>query len=190
MKEKTKSLKGFTLVEISVSALILSLIVVGIFAVLNVANISWYSDMGLVDLQQQVRRAMDSMVNEIRESKSSEITFADGNTKIIFKIAPSVYGDPWVGPINYYRDINDTNSDGVTNQIIREYPQNTRRTLANGITALSFSLNQDVITGKYLVEILLAAKKTVQEKELCFPAPCEDPQKTLKETVRLRNEPR
>ena len=175
-------MRGFTLVEILVSVLILGFLFAAIYGVLNIGNIVFKDDITLVQLQQQARQGIDRMINEIRESKPSEITLADANTKIIFKIAPPVYGDPWVGPISYYRDVNDTNNDGVTNQIIREYPTGTWKILGNYITALSFSIFGD------LVETQLAAEKTVQGRELCFPTPCEDPPRTLKEKVRLRND--
>lgn len=174
-------MKGFTLIEILVSVLILGLLVAGIYAVLNIGSMVFREDINLVGLQQQVRRAMDSMVNEIRESKLSVITLADANTKITFSVPPAVYGDPWVGPISYYRDVNDANNDGVVNQIIREYPLGTRKILANDITALSFSLTADI------VEIEVAAKKIIGARELCFPALCQEPAKTFKETVTLRN---
>jgi len=175
-------MRGFTLLEILISVLILGLLFAGIYGVLSVGNTIFKEDMNLVELQQQVRRSMDSMVNEIRESKSSVITLADANSKITFSVPPAVYGDPWVGPISYYRDVNDTNGDGVTDQIIREYPAGSKRILANDINSLSFSVTADV------VEIGLSAKKAIGLRELCFPAPCQVPPKTFKETVKLRNE--
>ena len=173
-------MKGFTLVEILVSVLILGFLFAAIYGVLNIGNIIFKDDITLVQLQQQARQAMAAMVKEIRESKSSEITIQ--NNEITLKIPPEVYGNPWVGPISYYRDVNDANSDGVVDQVIREYPQNTRKILGNDITALSFSLAGDVVV------IELAAKKASRGIDLCFPSPCANPQKTLKETVRLRNE--
>jgi prepilin-type N-terminal cleavage/methylation domain-containing protein len=173
-------MRGFTLVEILVSGVILGFLFAAIYGVLNIGNIVYKDDITLLELQQQVRQAMSTMVKEIRESKSSEITIQ--NNEITFKIPAEEYANPWVGPITYYRDVNDTNNDGVVNQIIREYPAGTRKILANEITALSFSLTGDV------VRIELAAKKASRGIDLCFPSPCANPQKTLKETIRLRNE--
>lgn len=173
-------MKGFTLVETLVSVLIFGLLVAGIYGVLNVGSAIYREDINLVELQQQVRQAMDWMAKEIRESKPSEITITNGNT-ISFKVPPAIYTDPWVGPIIYYRDVDDTNSDGITDQVIREYPQGTRRILANNITVLSFSLSTDI------VEIQVAAKKDVGARELCFPSPCAEPQEAFKGTVKLRN---
>lgn len=175
-------MKGFTLLEILVSVLILGLLVCGIYTVMNVGNLIYSEDINLLGLQQQVRQGMDRMVNEIRESKPSEISIVEANTKIIFKIPPEVYGDPWIGSISYYRDVNDANNDAVIDQIIREYPSGTRKILANDITSLSFSIAGDV------VEIALAAKKSAGTRQLCFPAPCEEPPRTFKEIVKLRNE--
>ncbi len=176
-------MRGFTLLEILVSVLILGFIFGAIYGVLNVGNIIFREDITLVQLQQQGRQAMSWMVKEIRKSKPSEITLTEGNTEISFNIPPEAYGDPWAGPISYYRDINDANSDGVQDQIIREYPAGTWKILGNDITTLSFSLSGN------LVEIQLAAKKTVQDRELCFPVLyCNDTSKTLKEKVKLRNE--
>lgn len=174
-------MRGFTLVEILVTTLILAFLVAGIYAVLSVGNIVFREDINLVELQQQARRAIDGMINEIRESKSSEITLSEGNTRIAFNIPPEVYGNPWVGPINYYRDINDVNSDTVTDQVIREYPVGTMKILANDITSLDFSVTGDIVA------IQLSASRIAGGRQLCFPAPCESPARTLRETVKLRN---
>ncbi len=182
-------MKGFTLIEVLVTTVILTFIIAGIFAVLNVADMNWHSDMGLLDLQQQARQAMDVMVKEIRQSTQdtslcpSGITRANLNAKISFYVVPQIYGGSCVGPISYYRDTQDLNYDGVTDQLIREYPQNTRKILANGITTLSFPPNSDI----NIVNIQLAAQKNIGTRQLCFPSPCQAPPKTFNETVKLRN---
>ena len=66
-------MRGFTLVEVLVSLLILSIVLAGIFAVLNVGQMNWNSSMSSLDLQQQVRQAMDGMSKEIRQSSFSNI---------------------------------------------------------------------------------------------------------------------
>lgn len=174
-------MKGFTLVETLVSVLIFGLLVAGIYGVLSVGSVIYREDINLVELGQQVRQAMAAMVKEIRQSRPSAVTITEGNTKVTFNIPPAVYGDPWVGPISYYRDINDNNSDGVADQIIREYPAGTWKILGNDIAALSFSITADI------VGIGLAGEKTIGARQLCFPAPCAQPLRTIKETVKLRN---
>jgi len=174
-------MRGFTLLEILVSVLIFGLLMAGIYGVLNVGSAIYREDINLVGLQQQGRQAMAAMVKEIRESKPSEVTITNGNT-ISFKVPPAIYADPWVGPISCYRDINDDNSDGITDQVIREYPAGTWKILGNDITALSFSITADI------VEIGFAWEKTIGARQICFPAPCQEPLKAIKETVKLRNE--
>lgn len=174
-------MKGFTLIEVLAVALILGLISAGIFAVLNMSNIIFKDDNALIELQQQVRLGIDAMVKEARQSNYSQIALSDADTKITFNIVPQVYADPWTGPISYYRDINDANNDGITDQVIREYPLGTFKVLANDITVLNFSLTGNIL------EIGLAAKKSARGRDLCFPAPCEVTQKALKEIIRLRD---
>jgi len=173
-------MKGFTLIEVLVVVCILGLLASGIFTVLNIGNIIFKDDITLVELQQQARLGMDAMAKEIRES-SSQPQLSDSNTKATFYIVPQAYGSPPVGPISYYRDINDVNGDGIVNQVIREYPAQVYKILANDISALSFSLNGSIFG------IDIAAKKSARGRDLCFPAPCQVPQKALKEVVRLRN---
>ena len=178
-------MRGLTLVEILVSVVILGFLFAAIYGVLNIGNIIFKDDMTLLELQQQARQGMDGMVREIRQTNTDPV---EGNISIVsgseitFSVPPQTYGDPWVGPISYYRDVNDANNDGVVNQIIREYPAGTRKILANEITVLSFSLAGSV------AGIELAAKKASRGRDLCFPSLCANPQKTLKETIRLRNE--
>ncbi|MFA5356564.1 MAG: type II secretion system protein [Candidatus Omnitrophota bacterium] len=175
-------MRGFTLAEVLVSMLILGFLVAAMHGVLSVGNTIYKEDAALIGLQQQARQAMDIMVNEIRESKPSEIALSANNTKATFNITGAVYDGPWIGPISYYRDIDDDNNDGLTGQLIREYPQGSMRILAGDIAALSFSLSGNT------TEISLAAEKTVRGKTYCFPSPCGEPRVNLKETIRLRNE--
>ena len=151
-------MKAFTLLEVLVSVVILSLIITGIYSVLNVGNITYNIDLGILDLQQNARQAMDWMVREIRESSPPNIEIGGGNNQITFDT-------PNEQDIQYYRNTQE-------NQIIREYPTGTTRILANNIEGLNFYLNGN------LLEILVTAGK-VQTQDLNF---------FLKEQVRLRNE--
>jgi len=74
--------KGFTLIEILVSIAILSVVIAGIFAVLNIGDMTWHSDMGVVNLQQQARQAMGSMVREIRQASDITISDSDAGKKL------------------------------------------------------------------------------------------------------------
>ena len=180
---------GFTLAEVLVCVALISFIAAGIYEVFIVANRSWHSDSGMVDLQQAARKAMDGMTREIRQSKPSEITLQ--NNQITFSL-PDPDSDEWIGDIKYYLDTNDVNNDNKANQIIREYPVGTYKVLAEDIDSLSLCWLQDSgdcnEQASNVARIQLKAKRTVYGREVCFPAPCADNGKVLEEKVRLRNE--
>jgi len=162
-------MKGFTLVEILVTVLILSFFIGGLFMVLNMGGMTYSTDLCLLDLQQQARLAMHGMIRELRQTNEES---GRGNlnivsaTEITFSIPSGTYSDPWIGPIRYYLN-------NLENQIIREYPAGTEKPIANDIDNLVFSL-----TGN-LLEIQLSCAKTARRRELSF---------SLREQVRLRNE--
>ncbi len=157
-------MRGFTLVEVLVSVLILGFLFAAIYGVLNIGNIIFIDDMTLVQLQQQARLAMDGMIRELRQSKASVIAF-NSSSDISFSIPAQTYGDPWLGPIRYYLD-------SVIGQIKREYAGATK-ILANDINSLNFSPPGNIM------QIQLGAAKTVRQRSLSF---------SLTEKVRLRNE--
>ena len=158
-------MRGFTLVELLVSVIIVSFLMMGIFMILNIGNMTYNSDLGLLDLQQQARQAMHGMSRELRQSRDSEISIIS-DSQIIFSIPPQDYGSGWIGPISYYLDT-------LENQIIREYPAGTERIVANDVNGLIFSLNNN------LLDIQLTCTKTVLQRDLAF---------SLNSQVRLRNE--
>lgn len=157
-------LKGLTLVEVIISAVILGFIALSIYGVLSVGDMTWRTEMGLMRLQQEARLAMDGMTREIRQSKSSYITISGtaGNQRIDFKIydpdTSSTYS------ISYYLN---------GNQIIREHPAGVTKVLARDINSLSFSLSSDEVS------VSITAQKSERGRPLQF---------SLKEIVKLRNE--
>lgn len=163
-------LTGFTLVEVLVAAVVLSLLFMGALAVLRISDVTWNVDMGLVGLQQQARQAMAGMVKEIRQAGSVNITtITPTRDDIDFSI-------PGLGAnrIRYYLDEN-------TGQILREYPDGSEATivLANNIISLKFS-------GSAPVQIQLRAQKTVRGRTITFPGTATVPE-DLTERVKLRN---
>lgn len=183
--------KGFTFAEILICVALIAFIMIGIYEVLIVAQRSWHTDTGIVDLQQGSRKAMDAMTREIRQSASSQVDI-DGS-EISFK-ALDPEGEDWLDEdIQYYLDSADANDDGKANQILREYPAGTYQVAADDIDTLSFCFLQDdgsceEGTASDIVRIQLKARKTVYSGEVCFPAPCDDDSKVLQEKVRMRNE--
>lgn len=168
-------MKGFTLVEILVSALIFSFLIAAIFGVLNIGNMTYSTDLGLLDLQQKARQAMDGMIRELRQSGSSDITITDSGARIQFRIPTDITTDP----VTYSSNITYYLSD---NQLIREHPAGTTKILADNINSLTFSLSEKTL------EIRLNAKKTSLRREIYFPPKEDEQERFLIEKVRLRNE--
>ncbi|MGE5197241.1 MAG: PilW family protein [Deltaproteobacteria bacterium] len=170
-------MKAFTLVEVLISVLILSMVVVAMFTVLNTGNVTYYADMGYLDLQHQVRAAMDGMIREIRQSRSKDVSVSGGGTTVEFKVPvdvlvyPAVYSDT----VKYY--LNDSN------QIIREHPTGITKILANNIDSLNFCCQDNAVCGtdclhSRLFEVTLEAKNMIKQKVLSIYA---------KEKVNFRN---
>jgi len=168
-------MRGFTLLEILISFTIMSLIVAGIFAIINVAEMSWNSDMAFLDIQQQVRLAMDGMTREVRQTKPSQITVSGGGGRIDFLLPKPTTGDYLIG---YYLQ---------GGRIIREHPTGTTKILANYINTLSFCccLNEDCThyctncSNANALRIQIQGTKTMRGRTATFP---------LTEKVMLRNE--
>lgn len=180
------SLTGFTLVEVLVTTVVLSLLLMGILAVLNSSDMTWNVDMGLVELQQQTRQAMAGMIREIRQAGSVNITtIIPTQDSIDFSIPGSC-----ANCIRYYLDTN-------TDQILREYEDSngseTTIVLANNINVLNFCCKGGVdcfdCSGITIVEVQIKAQKTVKGRTIIFPVPGNDPatEEYLVERVKLRN---
>ncbi len=180
MKKKDR---GFSLIEILVSMLILTFITIGIYGVLNLGEKTFFSDMGLIDLQQQVRQSMDGMIRELRQSDSSDITIRLDRDKITFRFPSSI------SPIAYYPDIE---YEKVGAQIIRSHAGNVT-ILANDINSLDFccchdgsicdpALCDEDCSNADVLQVQLSANKTVNRRAVFFPS-----NGAVTEKVRLRN---
>lgn len=150
--------KGFTLVEVLISMAIALFIVLGVYAVLNIGNATWFTDMGMLDLQQEARLAMDGMTREIRQSSPAGVSITNGGERAEFYIPDVPNG------ITYFLQ---------NNQLVREHPAGTEKVLANDLTSLNCSLASGTVS------VLLTFGKTAQNRNLSF---------SLAEKVRLRNE--
>lgn len=155
-----KNTKGYTLMEMLVSVLLLSIILAGVYGVMITGNNIFNRDIAILDMEQQTRNAIDRIIREVRQASSQTITTnynSTTNDKIVFTI-PTAVG------IQYYL----TGSD-----LMREYPNGTTKKVASNINLLKFTL-----TGS-LLQIQVRASQTVSSSTTSFP---------LIEKVRLRNE--
>ncbi len=168
-------MKGFTLVEVLFTMAIISILIAGLFMVLNIADVTWSLDEGLLGLQEQARQAMDGMVRELRQSRGSNVTIT-GGTSIQFSIPTNITSEPvaYSDLISYYVD---------NGQLIRRHPLDESRVVANDINSLTFSCWNgtnwgDDCSESNILQIWLSAGKTVRQRPLSF---------NLTEKVRLRN---
>ncbi|MFA5411584.1 MAG: prepilin-type N-terminal cleavage/methylation domain-containing protein [Candidatus Omnitrophota bacterium] len=167
-------MKAFTLIELLVSTLVLSILVAGIYLILNSGQMAYHTDVGLLELKQPAIHALDVITREIREARGiTIIPTADANfDQLIFNTHSKTN-------VRYYCDniagaLYDINQDNVVYQLIREYPPLTYKVLTNNISRLKFSQSGNLLT----IE-LQTSKTAVGQRALSF---------SLRQEVRLRNE--
>ena len=163
-------MRAFTLVEIMISTVILSIFMVGLYVVLNTGETTYYTDTGLLILQQQARHAIDRMVKELRNAAAP--TISDSSRKITFNTKTE-------NNVKYYLDT-------TNNRIMRQVDTGTPQVVANYVTALTFCCYSDTTstctstcTDSNLAEILLTASSRFAKKDSSF---------SLKGQARMRNE--
>ncbi len=169
-----KKNRGFTLIELMIVTGILSIIVVAIFAVLEMGRKSWYLGTDKIEVQQNARLAVDYMVKELRQAK----IILTGTESIRFNLPAGASGGStlWgTDEIEYLRDTGDLNSDGETNQILRRIidSSDAPKVIANNITSVQFT--QPTVEE---VKITLTAQKQSFLDTITF---------TLTSRVTLRN---
>ena len=143
MMKLLKKSRGFTILEVLIVLVILSVISSSIFALMNVANVNFSVGLGMLDLHQQARQAMEWIVKEARQASLVTIT----NGSAISINIPSATG------IQYYLG---------SNCLLRQYPAGTIRTIAHNISGLTFSQANKMLT------VTVTANNTVQLKPLTF----------------------
>ncbi len=136
----TKHDKGMTLVEATITMLLFSIIIAAILATLAVARNSWQSGGSQLSVQQEARRGLNAMTEELRQLRLSTIAGvpADGGnySSITFQIPQSITesGTTWSTNIQY--SLGGLNSA----QVLRTQGGN-QRVLANDISSLAFTRN-------------------------------------------------
>jgi prepilin-type N-terminal cleavage/methylation domain-containing protein len=173
-------MRGFTLIEILVTSLIMAVIIGGVLAVLKAADITWNQGQGVLGLQQQARQSLTVMEREIRQSNSNNISITNGGANIEFFIPTDIT----TSSVTYSQHIKYYLSGS---QLIREHPIGTTRVLGNNISSVVFCCWQGAAcgtdcSGSTILSISLAAGQTVRGRPLNFPL-----SGLLTEKVRLRN---
>lgn len=91
-KLKKANIKGFSLIELMVTVVILGLIVLGLVTFFTGGVRSWIAGQSQLEAQRNARQAIDRMVREIREAK--DIVDSSTSSEIIFNT-------PWSTNLKY-----------------------------------------------------------------------------------------
>jgi len=163
-------MRSFTLLESVIAMGIVIVLLAGVYMALSVAQVSWDSGEGMIELQQSVRRATDVMVRELRRSKPSGVTVSGTDAERVDFIVPRS-----AKTIAYW--IYGT-------QLRREHPSGTFQVLANDVNNLSFCCVGGAscfdCANASIVQVVVGAGKTVKGRSLR--------QFDLTDEVSLRNE--
>ena len=151
---------GFTLIEMMIGLLLVSVIGFGVTEASLTARKVWEREAVVLQLQQQARLAIDAMSSELRAARN--LTF-ENETSLVFS-TPNLTG------VSYYLN-------SSANQIVREYPSGTKKVLANRAVFLNLSSDGSEAT------IQLRMAKDYRGTTVYFPA-----SGNLTEVVNLRNE--
>ena len=162
-----RNFKGFTIVEVLVSAVVISILITAAFSVLNIGRGSWFTGDVRADLRKEMIRAFMSIERELRETRPSQqsVPFGESRTSITFKIPQdsadadttildSLGNIEWSGSIIYSRN--------GSNEIIRTDPLGGTRVLARGNSSLGFSRNRTPALPQDLLIVNITAQKASQ----------------------------
>jgi len=158
-KTNLKESAGFTLTEILVAVSLYSLIAVACFVAFITGNRSWQVNKAQLEIQQELRKAMDWMIEDLRQSGSSAIVDVPSDgvwyNSLTFKMAEGINNGniSWSDDVQY--DLGGTNS----NQLLRQ-TGGEEKVLAQDITSLLFRRQ---VSTPASMEVSLTAQKTTPE---------------------------
>ncbi len=129
-------MKGFTLIEILFGVGIFLILILAIFAVMNVGTGAWFIGDVSVQLRQEIIKAFTTMEKELKVTRPSQISLTSGNSSssLTFKMPHDNNNDgiildsfgniEWSGNITY--ELNGANeitrtASGVTSVLARNF---------------------------------------------------------------------
>ncbi|MGA2775638.1 MAG: prepilin-type N-terminal cleavage/methylation domain-containing protein [Candidatus Omnitrophota bacterium] len=151
-------MRAFTLIETLVSLLIFTVIAMGIFLVVSVAQRSWFTGDTAVEVRQQIIIALITINRELSETASAQtnLTAATPKSSITFRIPHDNNGDgsvvdvsgniEWSDPITYSCD--------ASGNLTRTY-EGVTSIMAHDISSLQFTNTQS-----RLIQVDITAQKT------------------------------
>lgn len=178
-----KGRHGFTLVEMMVTVAIFSFILGICYALFICGSDSWEANSTRVELQQELRKAMDWMSQDLRQAGSASIVDVPATggifTSITFRKSAGVSGG------NHVWDASTTRyflgGTGGT-QLLRQVGSQTASVIAQNIQSAQFSRQT---SASNIVDVSLQAQKTtLRGKTLAGKTPI---QASLTLKINLRN---
>lgn len=148
--------RGFTMIEALVTALIFSFIAGGIYTTMLAGDSSWSHNSIQIELQQELRKSMNAMQNDLQQSGSSAITDvpADGTwyDSITFYKTNGVSG----ASISWNSDTTQFLLGGANSDQLQRIEGSTTTVIAQDISSLQI---RRLSTASGIVEVSLEAEK-------------------------------
>ena len=141
-------MKGFSLIEVLVAIVIMTVILAGVFMAMGVGQRSFFTGDTETELREDITRAVMTMDGEISQTKPTRTNLDIGETanSITFSVPNDNNGDGSVvdalGSIEWSANI--VYSRNASNQLIRTFG-GVNRVIANNIVTLQFQRTQDRI---------------------------------------------
>lgn len=187
-------LRGFSIVELLVASLILSVIIAGLFLTLNIGQVSNSLSTANLELQSEIKLAMDWIVKDLRQTISWNIASVDNNpTPVHLKFNLWVWNtttNTWELSAAYIEYNYDINTQRLT-RLLSDESGNITTLVFNNISQAPFyttyissgdpgnSLNADLLRNdRKLIIVLNGRKLTRASLPLTF---------NLQAEVRIRN---
>ena len=164
--------KGFSLVEVLVTVLIFSGLAAAVNAVLLVGDASWQTNNVQMELQQELRKAMDWMKDDLRQTGSAAITNVPVNPAPDAVTYPDPADDPaysWYSTITF-RMVSGVSGGKITwdsgtvqfvlggtdSSQLQRVEGSTTKVIAQNIQSLQF---RRLAAASNMVEVALQAQK-------------------------------
>lgn len=162
--------QGATLVEMMVTVIIFAFILGICYTLLISGSDSWETNSARVELQQELRKAMDWITQDLRQAGSASITdvLANGNpyTSITFRKSAGASGGNLVWDSSTTRYF--LGGTGGT-QLLRQVGVQTASVIAQNIQSLQFS--RQASTANVVSVSLQTQKTTLRRKMMVGKAP-------------------
>jgi len=167
---------GFSLVEVIITVLIFTVVIAAINTVLLVGDSSWQTNNVQVELQQELRKSMDWMKDDFRQTGSASIADVPADdtwyTTITFQKVDGISS----GQISWSSDTTQFILGGTDNNQLQKIEGGTTSILAQNISEVQFRRQS---SSPKVVEVALTAQKNTNKGDTMTA--------TLDFKVKLRN---